>query len=160
MNIKFPVLLFTLVLACGAKEASVGGRVRFDYDDTHWRHAPVTVPGGDVVQLADDVGVFTVLVMPEKRIAGGMSSAESRRRYFGQLAKTNAKTEDVRPVEIAGKTGFEFLGKRDRDGVEYRMRIVLLVDAGDVLILMSSAPGKDPMSIPAVASVWASITLP
>ena len=160
MSIKILVLLFALASACGAKEVTVGGRVQFEYDDTRWQRRPTTVPGADVVQLVDEAGTFTVLVMPEKRIAGGLSSVESRRRYFEQLAKTNARTEDVRPVEIAGKTGFEFLGKRDREGIEYRMRIVLIVDAGDVLILMSSAQGMDPMSAPSIAAVWKSFMFP
>jgi hypothetical protein len=159
-NIKYVLLFLLLVLSCFAKDASIAGRVRLDYDETRWQRRPVAVPGADVLQLANDEGTFTVLVMPEKLVAGGMSSAESRRKYFEQLAKTNVKTEDVISTEVAGKNGFEFRGKRAVSEIEYRMRILLIVDAGDVLILMSSAPGKNPMDVPSIAAIWKSISIP
>jgi hypothetical protein len=159
-SIKYALFLFSIVLSSFARDATIAGRVRLDYDDTRWQRRPVVIPGADVLQLTNDEGTFTVLVMPEKLVAGGMSSAESRRKYFEQLAKTTVKTEDVIFTAIAGKGGSEFRGKRTVGGVEYRMRILLIVDAGDVLILMSSAQEKNPMDVASIAAVWNSISIP
>ncbi len=149
------LLLNTL---CFGGEATAGDRIRLEYDETLWNRRPATALGKDVVQLVSDEGSFTVLRTPESAIAGGMSSAESRRKYFAQLSKTFVRTEDIQAVTIAGKPAFEYFGKRETGNVEYRMRVVLVVDAGDVLILISNAFGKDPMSVPSIISIWRSIT--
>lgn len=79
--------------------------------------------------------------------------------FIEGLAQTNAKTEDVKPIEIFDKRGYEFVGKRDLKGVKLHMRIILIVDEGDVLIVVSSAPEKDPMSMDSIAKVWKSIAV-
>lgn len=152
-------LMSALLLPCKGKEAVAGGRVRLEYDDTLWQLRPATARGADVVQLVSDAGSFTVLRMPEKAIVGGMGSAESRRRFFEQLSKNFVRTEDIRTVTIAGKPGFEYFGKRTVGDIEYRMPTVLIVDAGDVLVLISNAFEKDPMSVPSIVSIWNLISI-
>jgi hypothetical protein len=149
--------MLLLALPCIAKETTVGSRIRFDYDEARWQQQPADVPGAAVMRLADDEGDFTALVMPEKAIAGGMSSAESRRKFMEGLSQTNTNAEEIKPVEIFGKAGYELVGKRPLNGVLLHFRIVLLVDEGDVLIVVSSAPGREPMSAATISSVWKSI---
>ena len=75
------------------------------------------------------------------------------------LSQVNAKTEDVKPIEIFGRNGFEFTGKREVDGVKLWMRIILIVDEGDVLIIVASAPGRDPMTAESISTIWNSISV-
>jgi len=146
-------------MPCAARETTVGNRVRFDYDERRWQQQPAAMAGAKIVRLADDEGDFTVLVMPEKAIAGGMRSAESRRKFIEGLSQANAKTDDVKPIKIFGLAGYEFIGGREINAVNFHMRIVLLVDEGDVLIIVSSSPGRDPMSAASISIVWESIVL-
>jgi hypothetical protein len=159
MNKLCILVVFGFAISCAAKETTVGGRIRFDYDEARWAQQPASVAGAAITRLADDEGDFTVLVMREKAIAGGMGSAESRRKFIEGLSRTNAKAEEVTPIEIFGRSGFEFVGRRQLSDVNLRMRIVLIVDDGDVLILVSSAPDKDPMSAKSISDVWRSIKI-
>jgi hypothetical protein len=159
MKASHILLLLCLTLPGVAKDATVGGRIRFSYDDTRWELQPNALRGADLMRLADDEGDFTALVMPEKTIADGMTSAESRRKFIEGLARTRAKTEDVKPIAIFEKNGYEFTGKRELNGTNLHMRIILIVDDGDVLIVVSSAPERDPMSADSIAKVWKSVAV-
>jgi hypothetical protein len=159
MKLRWILLLLALAVPCAAKEVTVGGRVRFSYDASRWQSLPVAILGASVTRIADDEGDFMVLVMAEKSIAGGMASAKSRREFIEGLADVDVKTEDVKPIDIFGKSGFEFVGKREVAGGTLRIRIILLIDDQEVLIVVSSAPRIDPMSSKSISTVWKTIEI-
>ncbi len=151
------ILMLTVALSCSAKEVTVGSRIQFDYDDTQLQQQPINLPGASTLQLASIKGGITVVVMPERLITGGMSSAESRREFIQGLADTDIKTEDIKAGVFFGKNGYELVSKRETNGISLHLRIVLIIDESDILIVMSGSRDIDPMSVPTISAVWKSV---
>lgn len=140
-----------------ATTATIGSRVTFTYDDRQWESVRPRPPAGEILKIENEEGDFTVLVMPEKEISDGLSTPEARRKFIKGLSKVNAKTEDVKPVRAFGKDGYQFAGTRDIDGTPVRFRIILIVDGGDVLGLVTSSVGEDPLKRRSIEAVWKSV---
>jgi hypothetical protein len=154
------LLLIGLALPCFAKEATVGARVRFSYEDGLWEpQASPDLPNLALTRVKNGEGNFSVMVLPEKEVEGGMSSPESRALFVGGLVNGKTQVSDIRPITIFDRKGFEFIGQRDLAGTVHHMRLVLLVDDGDVIVLISGAREKNPMSVPLIARIWESVSL-
>lgn len=155
----FASCFLSLTIAGSAGEITAGGRITLRYDESAWQRIPKPEASG-VIQLTNDHGGFSVMVMPEKRVPGGMSSPEARRTFFEQLSRNHVRTGEIRKTEVGGKSGYEFMGSHALDGATYRIRIVLIVDAGDILVVTSGAIDRDPMSVPSIAAIWESLSFP
>lgn len=154
------ILLTCLTCTAGfAASATVGDRVTFTYDDSQWESVRPRPPVGDVLKIQNAEGDFSVLVMPEKKISDGLSTPEARRKFIKGLSNVNAQAEDVKPVHVFEKDGHEFAGTRLVDGVQIRFRIVLIVDAGDVLAIFASSVDEEPMKRPDIEAVWNSVKI-
>lgn len=158
---KLIILFLSCVLgAVGlAEPATVGQRVSFTYDANQWQTLRPRPPTGDILKIQNAEGDFTVLVMSEKKIAGGLSTPETRLKFIQGLSHVAANAEEVKPVRIFEKDGHEFVGTRVVEGTQIRFRIVLIVDAGDVLAIFASSVDEEPLKRSSIEAVWRSVKI-
>lgn len=149
---------FVCTVGCAAP-ATVGTRVTFTFDISQWESVRPHPPAGDVLKIQNSEGDFTVLVMPEKAISDGLSTPEARQKFIKGLSNVNAKAEDVKPVHVFEKDGHEFVGTRVVGGAQIRFRIILIVDAGDVLAIFASSVDEEPLKRRSIEAVWRSVKI-
>jgi len=142
-----------------AATATVGSRVTFGYDAQRWESSHPRPPAGDAIKIENEEGDFSVVVLPEKKISGGLSTAEARQKFITGLSHVNAKTEDVKPIRFFEKDGYQFAGKRELDGVSVWFRLFLFVDQGKVIAILTSSVSQDPLKMPSIEAVWKSVKI-
>jgi hypothetical protein len=142
-----------------AASATVGSRVTLSYDPKQWESSHPRAPAGDAFKIENEEGDFSVVVMPEKKISGGLSTAEARQKFIKGLSNVNAKTEDVKPIRVFEKDGYQFAGKREMDGVSVWFRLFLFIEQGEVIAIVTSSVNHDPLQKPGIEAVWKSVKI-
>ena len=148
-----------LPLSALAKTAELGGRVALTYDEAAWQSLRPRMPGGDGLTIHNDVGDFSVVVVPEEKISGGISTPETRASFVQGLGKMDVKTADVKSVREFGHEAFEFVGTRTLNKIVIRVRIVLLTREKDAIFVVASAIDEDPLLRPQSAADWKSVII-
>lgn len=153
------VFLAILPGTLSAKTVEIGERVSFTFDEDAWQVLHPRTPGGEALKIQHQIGDFTVVVVPEEKIVGGISTPETRAGFIKGLSKSAVKTEDVKQVRVFNHDGYEFVGTRTIDDTRIKLRIVLIKISSDVIFVITSSVDEDPLQRPEISAVWKSVVI-